>query len=307
MTLGSLLPGCRLDYDGGWWERPPPATRWRKFDSRTWHHMYVVVVLTPRVFLRGVFVRGFFSGFPGLILPLKATLRIPIRSRNNGQEELLTEYPLLNSHLFLYILKKPFAFWWFKINSDEKTGKIRDLIQRPSFCRHRQQPRSLMEIIVGRFNASRSSRRFSFIQHFKPNCANQKGVARDYKLSLEVSVSTSMYEHFSFWRLKNFCAQTPYRRKRVRGRNAESCILVSVRDRFKRQTKSDKKRRYRRDPSREIKEADLTPNGRRRRISEGHQPLTSRGMGAWDGAASGRVGVSQNCCETGINLVFLCS
>ena len=58
--------------------------------------------------------------------------------------------------------------------------------------------RSLMEIIVGRFNASRSSRRFSFIQHFKPNCANQKGVARDYKLSLEVSVSTR-YEHFSFW------------------------------------------------------------------------------------------------------------
>ena len=44
-------------------------------------------------------------------------------------------------------------------------------------------------------------------------------------------------------RLKNVCAQTPYRRKRVRGRNAESCILVSVRDRFKRQnkTKSDKK------------------------------------------------------------------
>ena len=40
---------------------------------------------------------------------------------------------------------------------------------------------------------------------------------------------------------------------------------------------------------------------------KGHQPLTSRGMGAWDGAASGRVGVSQNCCETGINLVFLCS
>ena len=199
MTLGSLLPGCRLDYDGGWWERPPPATRWRKFDSRTWHHMYVVVVLTPRVFLRGVFLRGFFSGFPGLILPLKATFHIPIRSRNNGQEELLTEYPLLNSHLFLYILKKPFAFWWFKINSDEKTGKIRELIQRPSLCRHRQQPRSLMEIIVGRFNASRSSRRFSFIQHFKPNCANQKGVARDYKLSLEVSVSTSMYEHFSFW------------------------------------------------------------------------------------------------------------
>lgn len=61
-------------------------------------------------FFGGVFLRGFFSGFPGLILPLKATLRIPIRSRNNGQEELLTEYPLLNSHLFLYILKKPFAF-----------------------------------------------------------------------------------------------------------------------------------------------------------------------------------------------------
>ena len=156
--------------------------------------MYVVVVLTPRVF-----PRGFFSGFPGLILPLKATFHFPIRSRNSGQEEPLTEYPLLNSHLFLYILKKPFAFWWFKINSDEKTGKIRELIQRPSLCRHRQQPRSLMEIIVGRFNASRSSRRFSFIQHFKPNCANQKGVARDYKLSLEVSVSTSMYEHFSFW------------------------------------------------------------------------------------------------------------
>ena len=143
VTLGSLLPGCRLDYDGGWWERPPPATRWRKFDSRTWHHMYVVVVLTPRVFLRGVFLRGFFSGFPGLILPLKATFHIPIRSRNSGQEEPLTEYSLLNSHLFLYILKKPFEFWWFKINSDEKTGKIRELIQRPSFCRHRQQPKEV--------------------------------------------------------------------------------------------------------------------------------------------------------------------
>ena len=44
-------------------------------------------------------------------------------------------------------------------------------------------------------------------------------------------------------RLKNVCAQTPYGRKRVEGRNAESYILVSVRDRFKRQnkTKSDKK------------------------------------------------------------------
>lgn len=67
--------------------------------------------------------------------------------------------------------------------------------------------RSLMEIIVGRFNASRSSRRFSFIQHFKPNCANQKGVARDYKLSLKISVSTSMYEHFSF--SKTFVLKPP--------------------------------------------------------------------------------------------------
>ena len=57
-----------------------------------------------KVFSPGVFLRGFFSGFPGLILPLKATFHIPIRSRNSGQEEPLTEYPLLNSHLFLYIL-----------------------------------------------------------------------------------------------------------------------------------------------------------------------------------------------------------
>lgn len=64
----------------------------------------------PLGFFLGVFLRGFFSGFPGLILPLKATFHIPIRSRNSVQEEPLTEYPLLNSHLFLYILKKPFAF-----------------------------------------------------------------------------------------------------------------------------------------------------------------------------------------------------
>lgn len=61
-------------------------------------------------------------------------------------------------------------------------------------------------------------------------------------------------------RLKNVCAQTPYGRKRIEGRNAESYILVSVRDRFKRQnkTKSDKKpgdQRGRSHPRRETRPA----------------------------------------------------
>lgn len=42
-------------------------------------------------------------------------------------------------------------------------------------------------------------------------------------------------------RLKNVCAQTPYGRKRIEGRNAESYILVSVRDRFKKQNKKRQK------------------------------------------------------------------
>lgn len=96
--------------------------------------MYVVVVLTPRVFLRGVFLRGFFSGFPGLILPLKATLRIPIRSRNNGQEELLTEYPLLNSHLFLYILKSLLRFDDLKLIVTRKQGKLEILYRDRRFA-----------------------------------------------------------------------------------------------------------------------------------------------------------------------------
>ena len=53
-------------------------------------------------------------------------------------------------------------------------------------------------------------------------------------------------------RLKNVCAQTPYGRKRVEGRNAESYILVSVRDRFKRQNKTQLKRQKARRPKRQI-------------------------------------------------------
>ena len=91
-------------------------------------------------------------------------------------------------------------------------------------------------------------------------------------------------------RLKNVCAQTPYRRKRVRGRNAESCILVSVRDRFKRQnkTKSDKKpgdQRGRSHPRRETRPAPpsnfplLSPAGAARSaqrpviLNDRHQPV----------------------------------
>ena len=66
-------------------------------------------------------------------------------------------------------------------------------------------------------------------------------------------------------RLKNVCAQTPYGRKRVEGRNAESYILVSVRDRFKRQnkTQSDKKpgdQRGRSHPRRETRPAPPPPS-----------------------------------------------
>ena len=53
---------------------------------------------------------------------------------------------------------------------------------------------------------------------------------------------------------------------------------------------------------------DETQAGRsKRQISPPTGDASPPGGREHDGAASGRVGASQNCYETGINLVFLCS